>query len=110
MLDVGWPDPALVEERIESTRSCAARSATVSRPIVEAECVVVICGLSRRFAFDQRYSPSEHAAHRPAQAGWRGQRPGANRHNSPSALNLETEQGQRREGTLRWTEHLLPRI
>src|ERR1700722_6119667 len=30
MLEVGWPDPALVEERIESTRSCAARSATTS--------------------------------------------------------------------------------
>src|SRR5580700_8991980 len=74
MLDVGWPDPALVEERIESTRSWAARSATVSRPNVEAECVVVMCGLPSG-AFEQRYSPSEHAVHRPAEAGWGRARP-----------------------------------
>lgn len=33
MLEVGWPDPALVEDRIESTRSCAASSAMVSRRV-----------------------------------------------------------------------------
>jgi hypothetical protein len=32
MLEVGWPEPALVLERIESTRSWAASSATVSSP------------------------------------------------------------------------------
>jgi len=33
MLDVGCPDPALVEDRIESTRSWAASSAAVSREV-----------------------------------------------------------------------------
>jgi hypothetical protein len=33
MLEVGCPDPALVEERIESTRSWAAKWATVSRSV-----------------------------------------------------------------------------
>jgi hypothetical protein len=32
MLEVGCPEPALVLERIESTRNWAASSATVSRP------------------------------------------------------------------------------
>src|SRR5690348_6903287 len=41
MLEVGWPDPALVDERIESTRSCAARSETVSRPGMDVTSVVL---------------------------------------------------------------------
>src|SRR5580692_9549380 len=41
MLEVGWPDPALVEQRIESTRSCAARSEMVSRPGIDVTSVVL---------------------------------------------------------------------
>src|ERR1700743_2691503 len=33
MLEVGWPDPALVLERIESTRNWRARSAAWARSI-----------------------------------------------------------------------------
>src|SRR5881396_528291 len=42
MLEVGCPDPALVLARTESTRSCAASSATVSRPVSDVEVIVVI--------------------------------------------------------------------
>src|SRR3984957_437332 len=42
MLEVGWPDPALVELRTESTRSCAARSATTSRDIALVSPAVVM--------------------------------------------------------------------
>ena len=42
MLEVGWPDPALVTGRIESTRSCAASSASVSRPASDVRRVVVM--------------------------------------------------------------------
>src|SRR5690348_7460234 len=42
MLDVGCPEPALVDERIESTRSCAASSATVSRLVVASGVIVVM--------------------------------------------------------------------
>src|ERR1700678_887084 len=66
MLDVGCPDPALVEERIESTRSCAASSATVSRPIVESCSVVDIRPLPS-FTFDHRSFPAKSAPH-PSQA------------------------------------------
>src|SRR5262245_36342021 len=41
MLEVGCPEPALVEERIESTRSCAASSAMVSSPICAGVVVVI---------------------------------------------------------------------
>ncbi len=43
MLEVGCPDPALVEERTESTRNCAARSATASRllPVVISVIVMI---------------------------------------------------------------------
>src|SRR5579863_10403231 len=41
MLEVGWPDPALVEERIESIRNCAASSAAASRPMVAGSVVVI---------------------------------------------------------------------
>src|SRR3984957_5540644 len=98
MLDVGWPDPALVEERIESTRSWAARSATVSRPIVEAECVVVMSELPSG-CVRSALLPSEHAPRRAAQAGSPGtaaQAAGpANRNKSPSALNLNARPGYR---------------
>jgi hypothetical protein len=40
MLEVGWPEPALVLARIESTRSWAASSATVSRSAAEGSVVV----------------------------------------------------------------------
>src|SRR5262249_49556652 len=36
ILEVGWPEPALVKEPTESTRSCAASSATAPRPSAEA--------------------------------------------------------------------------
>src|SRR2546426_817959 len=42
MLEVGCPEPALVDERTESTRSWAASSATTSRPVPDAIAVVVI--------------------------------------------------------------------
>jgi hypothetical protein len=42
MLEVGWPEPALVLARIESTRSCAASSATVSKPMSEGDMIAVI--------------------------------------------------------------------
>src|SRR5215470_7244813 len=42
MLEVGCPDPALVEERTESTRSCAARSATALRLLSEVSSVIVM--------------------------------------------------------------------
>lgn len=42
MLEVGCPEPALVVERIESTRSCAASSATVSSPVSDVAVIVVM--------------------------------------------------------------------
>ena len=42
MLEVGCADPALVEARTESTRSCAARPATALRLIPEVSWVVVM--------------------------------------------------------------------
>jgi hypothetical protein len=34
MLEVGWPEPALVLARIESTRNCRASTSTVARSAV----------------------------------------------------------------------------
>ena len=49
MLEVGCPDPALVEERTESTRNWAARSATASGLLPGVSSVIVmitpVCGL-----------------------------------------------------------------
>ena len=42
MLEVGCPDPALVLDRIESTRSCAASSAAVARSIPVSGVLVVM--------------------------------------------------------------------
>ncbi len=42
MLEVGCPDPALVEARTESTRSCAARSATALRLLSEVSSAIVM--------------------------------------------------------------------
>src|ERR1700761_1054462 len=46
MLEVGWPDPALVAARIESPRSCAARSATTSSDVSFVSPIVVMVGSS----------------------------------------------------------------
>src|ERR1700761_8872560 len=48
MLEVGWPDPALVEARIESTRNCAARSATTPSDTSLVSPVVVMVRSSPR--------------------------------------------------------------
>jgi hypothetical protein len=53
MLEVGWPDPALVLARIESTRSWAAISATSSR-MISAEIVVVVAMVLRMPAYAWR--------------------------------------------------------
>src|SRR4051812_5423776 len=42
MLEVGWPEPALVEQRIESTRSWAASSATVAKSVVVSASMAVM--------------------------------------------------------------------
>jgi hypothetical protein len=42
MLEVGCPEPALVDELTESILSWAASSATTSRPVPEVSAVVVI--------------------------------------------------------------------
>ncbi len=46
MLEVGWPDPALVLARTESTRSCRATSRAVDRSAMVA--VLVTMSPSRR--------------------------------------------------------------
>jgi hypothetical protein len=45
MLEVGWPDPAEVLDRIESTRSCCASSATVARSASVTTSVVDAMGI-----------------------------------------------------------------
>src|SRR5690625_7223069 len=44
MLEVGWPEPALLEERTESTRSWAASSGIWSRS--SPSCMVVVMWIS----------------------------------------------------------------
>jgi hypothetical protein len=41
MLEVGWPDPALVLDRMESTRNCAARSRVWLRLVVLRSLAVI---------------------------------------------------------------------
>ena len=57
MLDVGWPDPAAVLDRIESTRSCWASSWTSSNV-----CTVIAHSLSRPTA-GTRYPAPLRAKH-----------------------------------------------
>src|SRR3954454_8409630 len=52
MLEVGCPEPALVDERIASTRSWAASSETVSRPVCELMLVVMTLPSRSRYGAD----------------------------------------------------------
>lgn len=63
MLEVGCPDPALVLQRIESTRSWAASSATVSRSIcgTDAALVVVVIPLLFLVGYGRRHAAANEA-------------------------------------------------
>src|SRR5947208_3390655 len=81
MLEVGWPDPAWVLDRIASTRSCCPRSATKaswspsSLPPVVVRAMSSLPGVGRlaRFQAFQFQGSQASAAPYPAPKGGQGQ-------------------------------------